>query len=56
VVCVQTPEDFGGVGKWYDDFSQTSDEEVLQLLNLQGYSQGIFHTQVSGCSSFPNLL
>ena len=27
-----TPPDFGGVGEWYDDFSQTTDEEVRQLL------------------------
>lgn len=32
VVCVITPEDFRGVGQWYDDFSQTSDEEVHRLL------------------------
>lgn len=32
VVCVATPEPFFGVGMWYDDFSQTSDEEVLSLL------------------------
>lgn len=32
VVTVLTPEDFGGVGRWYEDFSQTSDEEVQQLL------------------------
>ena len=31
-VCVQTPEPFYGVGAWYDDFSQTSDGEVLELL------------------------
>ena len=33
VTCVLTPEDFGGVGWWYDDFSQTSDEEVHRLLD-----------------------
>jgi predicted phosphoribosyltransferase len=33
VVCEMTPEDFRGVGQWYDDFSQTSDEEVHFLLN-----------------------
>jgi predicted phosphoribosyltransferase len=31
VVCV-TPEPFLGVGQWYEDFSQTSDEEVRDLL------------------------
>ena len=32
VVCVLKPEDFRGVGWWYEDFSQTSDEEVRRLL------------------------
>ncbi len=32
VVCAVTPEPFWGVGQWYEDFSQTSDEEVRDLL------------------------
>jgi putative phosphoribosyl transferase len=32
VVCAETPEPFRGVGLWYEDFSQTSDEEVRSLL------------------------
>ncbi len=32
VVCLATPEPFYGVGRWYRDFSQTSDEEVRELL------------------------
>lgn len=32
-IAVQTPADFFNVGAWYDDFSQTSDEEVEQLLS-----------------------
>ncbi|RSM80889.1 phosphoribosyltransferase [Kibdelosporangium aridum] len=32
VVCVAKPEDFRAVGLWYDDFSQTTDEEVVSLL------------------------
>lgn len=32
VVCAITPEPFWGVGQWYRDFSQTTDEEVRQLL------------------------
>ncbi|HET6173929.1 MAG TPA: erythromycin esterase family protein [Gaiellales bacterium] len=31
-VCLRTPADFQSVGTWYDDFSQTSDEEVRALL------------------------
>jgi putative phosphoribosyl transferase len=32
VVCALAPEPFFAVGNWYDDFSQTSDEEVRDLL------------------------
>lgn len=32
VVCLQTPEPFRAVGLWYEDFSQTSDDEVRALL------------------------
>jgi len=32
VVCAETPEPFHGVGRWYEDFSQTTDEEVRGLL------------------------
>jgi putative phosphoribosyl transferase len=32
VVCAVTPEPFYAVGLWYQDFSQTSDEEVRGLL------------------------
>jgi len=33
VVCSMTPDPFQAVGLWYDDFSQTSDEEVHELLD-----------------------
>jgi predicted phosphoribosyltransferase len=32
IVCAITPEPFQAVGLWYQDFSQTSDEEVGKLL------------------------
>jgi putative phosphoribosyl transferase len=32
VVCAVTPEPFYSVGLWYEDFSQTTDEEVRELL------------------------
>jgi predicted phosphoribosyltransferase len=32
IVCARTPEPFFAVGTWYVDFSQTSDEEVRELL------------------------
>lgn len=33
VVCLHTPAQFGGVGAWYDDFAQVSDDEVRDLLH-----------------------
>jgi putative phosphoribosyl transferase len=33
VVCLRTPEPFFAVGEWYEDFSQTTDEEVRDLLS-----------------------
>src|SRR3954463_14802975 len=32
IVCAITPEPFHAVGQWYEDFSQTTDEEVRDLL------------------------
>ena len=33
VVCAHTPRSFAAVGEWYRDFSQTTDEEVVELLS-----------------------
>ena len=33
LVCLETPEPFYGVGQFYDDFSEVSDEEVTDLLD-----------------------
>src|SRR6266851_3473606 len=35
VICAITPEPFHAVGRWYRDFSQTTDEEVAALLAQQ---------------------
>ncbi|RJP81048.1 MAG: phosphoribosyltransferase [Candidatus Zixiibacteriota bacterium] len=32
IVCLETPEPLFSVGYWYEDFSQTTDEEVRHLL------------------------
>jgi len=32
LICLTSPPRFGGVGAWYDDFTQTSDDEVIDLL------------------------
>jgi predicted phosphoribosyltransferase len=36
VLCLRTPEPFQAVGIWYEDFDQTSDEEVHELLEIHG--------------------
>ena len=34
IICVETPEPLHAVGFWYEDFRQTSDEQVCELLQL----------------------
>jgi predicted phosphoribosyltransferase len=46
VVCACTPEPFRAVGLWYADFSQTSDEEVQQILRRL---QGKGHPEAGSC-------
>jgi erythromycin esterase-like protein/predicted phosphoribosyltransferase len=40
VVCLTMPEPFQAVGLWYETFSQTTDEEVRQLLTSRSASGG----------------
>lgn len=35
IICLSTPWPFGSVGRHYNDFTQTSDEEVIRLLAAQ---------------------
>lgn len=41
MICATTPEPFYGVGQWYEDFSQVTDEEVQTL--LEQASQQVLH-------------
>ena len=34
VVCLYMPDNFQAIGQFFDDFSQTEDQEVIRLLNL----------------------
>jgi putative phosphoribosyl transferase len=38
MICVIKPNNFHGVGQFYEDFSQTTDEEVRELLAKVKYS------------------
>ena len=40
IVCAVTPEPFYAVGLWYEDFSQTTDEEVHDLLDRAAHERG----------------
>jgi putative phosphoribosyl transferase len=40
VVCALTPEPFHAVGLWYEDFGQTSDDEVHELLARAAMATG----------------
>lgn len=33
IICLRMPDPFYAVGLWYENFTQTTDEEVIQLLN-----------------------
>lgn len=40
-ICLETPDNFAAVGRWYQDFPQTTDEEVQRLLETSvAQSQG----------------
>jgi predicted phosphoribosyltransferase len=43
LVCLSTPRFFRAVGQWYDQFDQTSDEEVQDLLALAWRDQASRH-------------
>ena len=43
-ICVQQPAPFHGVGMWYEDFSQTTDDEVRELLARSGKRQSAVTT------------
>jgi predicted phosphoribosyltransferase len=40
LVCAYTPDQFRAVGEWYDDFSQTNDDEVRELLAQAASERG----------------
>jgi putative phosphoribosyl transferase len=38
LVCLEVPEPFFAVGEWYQDFSQTSDDQVIELLRRAAFA------------------
>jgi len=41
IICAATPEPFQGVGLWYEDFSQITDQEVRDLLEKSARRQRV---------------
>jgi putative phosphoribosyl transferase len=41
LVCVEAPEHFGSVGYFYENFSPTSDEEVVKLMAIAARERGL---------------
>jgi predicted phosphoribosyltransferase len=39
---LETPADFSAVGQFFNDFSQVSDEEVMELLGAQQEKISVF--------------
>jgi putative phosphoribosyl transferase len=48
IVCARTPEPFYAVGLWYQDFSQTTDDEVRELLERAAREIGPAHVRNTG--------
>jgi putative phosphoribosyl transferase len=40
VICLETPAHFLAIGEWYEDFSQTRDDEVVSLLRHAAAESG----------------
>jgi putative phosphoribosyl transferase len=47
VVCLMTPEQFYAIGLWYEDFTQTTDREVCELLAVATRNPQYPHPQAS---------
>jgi putative phosphoribosyl transferase len=45
VVCAARPEPFISVGQFYEDFQQTDDEEVRELLEAAARKEIAEHTE-----------
>jgi predicted phosphoribosyltransferase len=48
VVCLQSPESFMAIGQFYENFTQTTDEEVVRLLKLNQHKQASLRATSGG--------
>ena len=57
IVCVFTPRNLQGVGLWYENFSQTSDEEVRELLkSMAKTSSEVVNLKIESTDEVKTLL
>ena len=56
VICAITPDPFHAVGRWYEDFSQTTDEEVRDLLARSQLPQEAQVTPSAGDTALTDLV
>lgn len=43
LICLRQPDPFRSVGEWYEDFSQTTDQEVRDLLGRRSAQEAAVH-------------
>jgi putative phosphoribosyl transferase len=48
VLCLHTPEFFDAIGQFYEDFTQTADDEVVGLLRLNRQKQALMRKRGIG--------
>jgi predicted phosphoribosyltransferase len=51
LVCLSTPRAFYAVGEWYEDFAQTTDEEVVDLLRQAAEAERLRPSAPAGAVS-----
>ncbi len=49
IICLRTPEPFYAVGTWYENFTQTSDDDVIRLLDDAAQEAKEREDKVSHC-------
>src|SRR5207247_7271555 len=52
IVCAITPQEFRAVGPWYEDFSQTTNEEIEELLESAAREPSLNWNRASGSLVF----
>jgi len=43
IICLKIPADFYAVGRFFEDFSQVTDEDVIEILRGSGLRQAVQH-------------